>query len=308
MVIFYHHFERYAKVSLENWTYSRTFSFNQDPTSFSSILLECKGIDTVSGKHRRSHCSCFLSVLSLITHFFFLEISLNGIRVGETDNMFRHYKLSTVYDSELERHLLSTSPQIRNQICYQVRIKHHRSSLLECIWLCSPAVNTAPLYWFAASAVRYILYIYLYIATVTSICSVVCINVRTLHLLHWFVVAHRDEQTPYNIPQSNYKDGLRHRNYIRKAQVLCDTVNLERKAGFSLCKRVRGTMWWMLLTVSLLLFAVCGFCALVPFRVGLGTVLSHARNLARHRNHSLFHCHYQVYDGISLWWCVTADR
>ncbi|KAK7904552.1 hypothetical protein WMY93_017159 [Mugilogobius chulae] len=60
----------YQWIALENWTYSTTFSLNSPFRDKSKVLLIFEGIDTVS------------------------TVSLNGITLGQTDNMFQRYDFS----------------------------------------------------------------------------------------------------------------------------------------------------------------------------------------------------------------------
>uniref|UniRef100_A0A3B4B7I1 Beta-mannosidase n=1 Tax=Periophthalmus magnuspinnatus TaxID=409849 RepID=A0A3B4B7I1_9GOBI len=87
----------YQWIALENWTYSTTFSLNSTYRSVqdkNKVLLVFDGIDTVS------------------------TISLNGITLGRTDNMFQKYNFSVrgilkVQDNVLEVSL--TSPVLYAQ-------------------------------------------------------------------------------------------------------------------------------------------------------------------------------------------------
>lgn len=59
----------YRWISLDNWTYSRTFTLPTDISQWQKVNLICEGIDTVS------------------------EILLNNVTVGKTDNMFIKYNI-----------------------------------------------------------------------------------------------------------------------------------------------------------------------------------------------------------------------
>ncbi|XP_069486792.1 beta-mannosidase [Ambystoma mexicanum] len=57
----------YRWISLDNWTYSRTFKLPSDIGKWQKVKLICEGIDTVS------------------------EVIINNVTVGKTDNMFIQY-------------------------------------------------------------------------------------------------------------------------------------------------------------------------------------------------------------------------
>nr|XP_006629912.2 PREDICTED: beta-mannosidase [Lepisosteus oculatus] len=57
----------YRWIALDNWTYSRTFSLSSELRKRKKFNLVCEGLDTVS------------------------TISINGVAIGKTDNMFRRY-------------------------------------------------------------------------------------------------------------------------------------------------------------------------------------------------------------------------
>uniref|UniRef100_A0AAV2JHA9 Beta-mannosidase n=1 Tax=Knipowitschia caucasica TaxID=637954 RepID=A0AAV2JHA9_KNICA len=94
----------YQWIALENWTYSSTFSLISPFRLKKKVLLIFDGIDTIS------------------------TISLNGITLGKTDNMFQRYDFSVrgiLKDTDNILEVSLTSPvhyaqEQRNQSCYRV--------------------------------------------------------------------------------------------------------------------------------------------------------------------------------------------
>jgi beta-mannosidase len=81
--------KRVMWVAESDWVYQRTFTVNDDLLAEERVSLVCDGLDTLA------------------------EVTLNGVRLGETDNMFRQYTWdvkSLLRDGENELVILFRSP------------------------------------------------------------------------------------------------------------------------------------------------------------------------------------------------------